>query len=181
MRHFFSPLLFLFTLHCPILHGFELPWANQKHIQGNFIQEKHLAALSRPFVTQGKYHYSPETGLVWNTLKPVNNFLLINQDGVSEKQADGSFKMLTTDANFSAMLLPVFSGDPQKLTQYFKISENSKGLTLDPIAPKVSSVMQTLDLVITEQALQQIILHESNGNVTNIYLEANTHPKEKGQ
>ncbi|MEP1385197.1 MAG: hypothetical protein ABJK64_15555, partial [Paraglaciecola sp.] len=68
MRHFFSPLLFLFTLHCPILYGFELPWANQKHIQGNFIQEKHLAALSRPFVTQGKYQYSPETGLVWNTL-----------------------------------------------------------------------------------------------------------------
>ncbi|MEP1383157.1 MAG: hypothetical protein ABJK64_05115, partial [Paraglaciecola sp.] len=75
----------------------------------------------------------------------------------------------------------VFSGDPQKLTQYFNISENSKGLTLDPIDPKVSSVMQTLDLVITEQTLQQIILHESNGNLTNIYLEANTHPKEKGQ
>lgn len=164
-----------------MLHSFELPWINQDNTQGKFTKEKHLAALSRPFITQGEYQYTDDMGLVWKTLKPVNNFLLINQDGVAEKQPDGSFKMLTTEASFSAMLLPVFSGDPQELTQYFKVSENSKGLTLEPLDPNVSNVMQALDLVIIQQTLQQITLHESNGNLTHIYLEANTQPEEKGQ
>ncbi|MFT2091848.1 outer membrane lipoprotein carrier protein LolA [Paraglaciecola sp. 2405UD69-4] len=178
MRQFLSLLILLLSLQSQVSHGLEVSWLNQDKLQGQFTQEKHLAALSRPFVSHGEYLYSKETGLQWHTLKPVNNYLLINKNGVSEKQADGQYKILTSDTSFSALLLPIFSGDFETLKQHFSISETNTGLTLKPLDQAVSDVMQSLELIISEQALQQITLYEANGNLTQIYLRDNTQPAE---
>ena len=174
MKWFFSRVFFLFLFTSHSLFSTELPWFNGENLTGSFVQEKHLAALSRPFVTKGQYIYTVEYGLIWHTLKPVDNKLIINQQGISEAQADGSLKILTSDTSFSALLLPIFSADPQSIKEHFNILESDNGITLTPINPQISSLIQNLDLVISDQALQQITLNETNGNLTHIFLQAET-------
>ncbi|WP_158972318.1 outer-membrane lipoprotein carrier protein LolA [Paraglaciecola sp. L3A3] len=173
MKRYLS-ILFILLLPIFSLHGVELPWLTTSKQQGSFTQEKHLKALSRPFITKGQYTYIPETGLNWHTQQPVNNQLQINQDGIAELQTDGSFKVLTADTSISQLLLPIFSADLAALKKQFDITESIEGLLLAPSNPKIQKFIKSIALKVSANELQQIDLYEQNGTLTSIFLTAKT-------
>ncbi|MDU0353030.1 outer membrane lipoprotein carrier protein LolA [Paraglaciecola aquimarina] len=148
----------------------ELSWLTANNQSGRFVQEKHIKALSRPFVTKGQYHYSQDSGLRWHTLQPVDNQLLINKQGVSEIESDGSTKLITSDVSFSQLLLSIFSADKTLLTQQFTMQETPSGLSLSPLNPKIQSIIKQINLTVVAKELQQIELDEVSGNLTVISL-----------
>ena len=138
--------------------------------QGQFVQEKHLTVLSQPFVTKGYYHYQQDKGLVWHTQQPIESEIKITTQGVSERQPSGDFKILTTDSQFSEVLLALFSGEQQVLQQQFTLEQQENSLTLMPKAEKISRVIWKITLLLGENGIQQIVLYEPEGNYTNIFL-----------
>lgn len=138
--------------------------------QGQFVQEKHLKVLSQPFVTKGNYHYQQKLGLVWHTQQPIESEIRITTEGVSERQPDGHFKTLTSNSQFSELLLALFSGEQGSLRQQFEIQQQENELTLTPKAKQITRVIVKITLLLEANKIQQIVLYEPEGNYTNIFL-----------
>jgi hypothetical protein len=165
----FSVLLLL-TVHNTSAQSPIFPLKVSADQQGQFVQEKHLKVLSQPFVTKGNYHYQKNKGLVWHTQQPIESEIKITTDGVSERQPGGNFKTLTTNSQFSELLLALFSGEQQSLRQQFTLEQQKNSLTLIPKAEKISRVIWKITLLLGEDGIQKIVLYEPGDNYTNIFL-----------
>ena len=150
----------------------DLLWSSTTEQSGRFVQEKHLAALNKPFVTRGTYLYRKSSGLDWRTVYPITNELNISVDGVVEVQSDGGRKTLTTDTRFSELLLAIFSGDQQKLQQQFSIEHTEHKLKLRPRVAQVSDIIREISVHIENHSIKEITLYEPGGNSTHISLLA---------
>ncbi|WP_340679960.1 outer membrane lipoprotein carrier protein LolA [Paraglaciecola sp.] len=166
-------LFFLFFVcHIQIVTAAQTPftWPSSTEQQGEFIQEKHLVVLTQPFITKGNYHYQQQTGLSWHTLHPIESEIKITREGVNELQADGSLKTLTNNALFSELLLALFSGEQHSLQQQFSLGQQQNTLTLIPKETQISKVILKITLHLENNVISQIVLHEPEGNYTNIFL-----------
>ncbi|MEP1448373.1 MAG: outer membrane lipoprotein carrier protein LolA [Paraglaciecola sp.] len=166
----FTPLiLLLFVLFAKAqAESFSLQTSSEQ--QGQFVQEKHLAVLTQPFITKGTYHYQSEAGLIWHTQHPIESLLKITTEGVSERQAEGHFKSLTTNSQFSELLLALFSGEQQSLQQQFSIQQRDNTLTLTPKSPQIARIILEISVQIQDNQIHKIVLQEPEGNYTNILL-----------
>jgi hypothetical protein len=171
MRSFnLIPLFLLLTVHFSQAQPVVFSLQTSSDQQGQFVQEKHLTVLTQPFVTKGSYHYQKKLGLIWHTQQPVESKIKITTEGVSERQADGHFKSLTTNSQFSELLLALFSGEQQSLQQQFSIEQQDNKLTLTPKSAQIASVILKISLLLNDNGIQQIVLYEPEGNYTNIFL-----------
>ena len=138
---------------------------------GRFEQKKVLKILKRPFISSGYYEFSSHSELIWHTTSPVENRLLINQQGVLQSQPDGSVKPLTDDAATSQLLLALFSGDITTLSAQFEIESVETGYKLKSKDTVLRQVISSIDLVVKQNQLDTLILHEASGNRTYIQLK----------
>lgn len=166
----FIPVLLLLVVYFSHAKAEVFSLQTSSDQQGQFIQEKHLTVLTQPFVTKGTYHYQKNLGLVWHTQQPVESKINITTEGVSELQADGHFKSLTTNSQFSELLLALFSGEQQSLLQQFSIEQQDNALTLTPKSAQIAEVILKITLLLDNNAIQKIVLLEPEGNYTNIFL-----------
>lgn len=166
----FIPVLLLLTAHFSNAQVEILSLQTPADQQGQFVQEKHLTVLTQPFVTQGTYHYQKSHGLIWHTQQPVESKVKITTEGVSELQANGHFKSLTTNSQFSELLLALFSGDQQSLQNQFSIEKQQNSVSLTPKSAQIAKVILKITLLIENNRIQQIMLLEPEGNYTNIFL-----------
>lgn len=164
------PLVLLLTVHFSQAQPVVFSLQTSSDQQGQFVQEKHLTVLTQPFVTKGSYHYQKKLGLIWHTQQPVDSKIKITTEGVSECQADGHFKSLTTNSQFSELLLALFSGEQQSLQQQFSIEQQDNKLTLTPKSAQIAGVILKISLLLNDNGIQQIVLFEPEGNYTNIFL-----------
>ncbi|WP_339724050.1 outer membrane lipoprotein carrier protein LolA [uncultured Paraglaciecola sp.] len=166
----FIPLVLLVTVHFANAQATAFSLHTSSDQEGQFVQEKHLTVLTQPFVTKGNYHYQKNIGLIWHTQQPVESKIKITTEGVSERQADGHFKSLTSSSQFSELLLALFSGEQQSLQQQFYIEQQDNRLTLTPKSAQIAGVILKISLLIKDNGIQQIVLYEPEGNYTNIFL-----------
>lgn len=166
----FIPVVLLFIVRFSNAQAEIFSLQTSSEQQGQFVQEKHLTVLTQPFVTKGSYHYQKNLGLIWHTQQPVDSKIKITTEGVSELQADGHFKSLTTNSQFSELLLALFSGEQQSLQQQFTIEQQDNTLTLTPKSAQIVGVILKIKLLVDNNAIQQIVLLEPEGNYTNIFL-----------
>jgi hypothetical protein len=169
-RIYLIPLIFLLTVHVSNAQPTVFPLQVSSDQKGQFVQEKHLKVLSQPFVTKGYYHYQQNLGLVWHTQQPIESEIKITTEGVSERQPDGHFKTLTSNSQFSELLLALFSSEQQSLQQQFILEQKDNELTLTPKDKQITRVIEKITLLLDDSGIQQIVLFEPEGNYTNIFL-----------
>jgi hypothetical protein len=63
--------------------------AINKPVTKDFIQNKKIGALNRTLKSTG-FMYIAKKGVCWKTLKPVNSALLLTDNGIVQKGADGN-------------------------------------------------------------------------------------------
>jgi hypothetical protein len=68
------------------------------------------------------------------------------------------------------LLLALFSGEQQSLQQQFTIEQQDNTLTLTPKSAQIVGVILKIKLLVDNNAIQQIVLLEPEGNYTNIFL-----------
>ncbi|GGO65909.1 LolA family protein [Bowmanella pacifica] len=139
--------------------------------QGTFVQEKQLPQLKRPFVSRGLFAYDPDRKqLIWHTQAPLNNKLLIDEQGVAEEDAQGNPQVLTSDGQVSQVLLILFSGDVQSWQEVFDLTWQQECVTMTPKQPFLRDLFSQFELCRLSDTQQQIRLFETNGTQARIVL-----------
>ena len=94
-------------------------------VQGEFKQTKAIKKLNREFVSTGTFRVSKKSGVVWNTQKPFPSELTVSDSSITERNADGRVRTISTKDNpsfaeFSKVIKAVLFGDIDELEHKFK-------------------------------------------------------------
>ncbi len=148
-------------------------------LQGSFRQQKYLATLDTSLTSSG--HFSLRRGelIHWQITEPIENELLITPSGLSSRQGDEELLRLDAGSNpavgvMGEIMFALLSAEWQRLARYFELSGEIAGqqwhVQLQPRDAVIAQLFERVELR-GEELLQVIVLHESSGDITTIYLD----------
>lgn len=140
-------------------------------IRGDFTQSRYLKVLSKPLISQGKFIFAQQHGMVWQQVSPFRNSLVMTKTALYSQDSQQQWQK--TEINQAgagaqiAQLLPnvikaLLSGNITAMQQSFKlyIQPNTTGqwqLGLVPKDPLLAKAFKQLILT-GKQQLQQLII-----------------------
>jgi len=140
-----------------------------------FREEKHLAMLDAPLVTEGTIHFSPPGRLARRAERPVASTLLIDGDKLQFGDAGGGQSMdLATNPVarlFVDSFVTLLAGDRAGLERIFKATLASRPgggwvLTLVPRVAPMDKVIKDMSLRGAGLALREMDVRETSGDWT---------------
>ena len=144
-------------------------------LSAKFHEEKHLAMLEAPLVTEGTIHFAPPRRLARRAEKPVASVLLIEGDKLQFGDADGkqSVDLATNPAArlFVDAFVELLAGDRAGLEKLFSIAFAPRRggawrVTLTPRVAPMDKVIKELALSGDGLALREMDLRETSGDWT---------------
>ena len=140
-----------------------------------FREEKHLAMLDKPLVTEGTIHFSPPGRLARHAERPVPSTLLIDGNQLQFGDADGH-ESLDLGTNPVARLfvdsfVTLLAGDRGGLERIFKVALAARPgggwvLTLVPRVAPMDKVIKDMVLRGEGLALREMDVRETSGDWT---------------
>ena len=143
-------------------------------LEAHFREEKHLALLEVPLVSEGTIHFAPPSRLARHTTKPVASTLLID-DARLRFGDSGHSETIPLDRNpvvrlFVDGFLKVLAGDKTALEQIFTIELRSRGEGWElRLKPKVAPMTQVIGSIVMKGSgviLSQMTISELTGDDT---------------
>lgn len=145
-------------------------------LSGHFSQAKYLAAVDTSLKSSGTFAYVADQEITWHTITPIENTLILTpnqiisahngqQTSVMDSQNSPAVRIL------SDLFFGVMTADWDLLQEYFSIDASiSQGQWQAQLTPSDTSIGQVITQVTLSGAtfLQQVELHEVNGNTTTI-------------
>lgn len=150
------------------------------NLEGRFTQEKYLAALDTVLLSSGVFNYQRGVSIRWETLKPIQNELLMTPASISNKQGGREFMRMDKASNPVVALLneiffSVLTAEWEKLSAHFMLSGNMQDRNwhaeLVPLDKTVKQVVSRVELK-GDVLVRDIILHESSGDRTAIHFDS---------
>jgi hypothetical protein len=149
-------------------------------MQGNFRQEKYLAVIDASLKSSGRYSYQRGESIRWQILEPIQSELLMTPEGLSSRQGDDELLRLDTDSHPGAammgdILFALFGAQWERLEKYFELSGKIEGQQWQAVLiPRDAIVGQLFNRVELQGAglLELVVLHETGGDITRIYLDS---------
>jgi hypothetical protein len=141
----------------------------------HFHEEKHLAMLDAPLVTEGTIHFSPPGRLARRAERPVASTLLIDGDKLQFGDAAGGQSMdLATNPVarlFVDSFVTLLAGDRAGLERIFKVALAGRPgggwvLTLVPRVAPMDKVIKDMSLRGDGLALREMDVRETSGDWT---------------
>lgn len=157
--------------------------------KGNFTQIKTVktAKGSRDLKSSGEFIFCPD-GIMWKTTKPFPSSMIVGKDFIAQIAADGTKNVTDTSnnqtfASVASTISAVFSNDYDNLTKAFNTSLTAQAdgnikITLVPKDSTIASVLSSIDLIVSGNQINGIIMTEASGNGTSYIFENQTYPKE---
>lgn len=141
-------------------------------LEAKFREEKHIALLAEPLVSEGTLHYASPSKLARHTLTPTRQSVLLEGeelrffDGTREEVVDlGANAGLRT---FVTSFLRLLAGDRAALDRAFRIRFAAKGrgwtIALEPREGSVKRIVQRIELEGEELVLSRMRLVEASGD-----------------
>lgn len=144
-------------------------------VSGRFEQDKYIAVLPQPLRSEGRFKYSPEHGLDWETLQPIANRLSFNEQGIVQS-VDGKV-VWEVDARqpavvtISQVMSGVLAMNWELLQEYFMIEgtvgEDGWRLHLQPRDAVLKQVVDAIGIA-GNRDVESLTLMEANGDRTEI-------------
>ncbi|MDX2506901.1 MAG: outer membrane lipoprotein carrier protein LolA [Gammaproteobacteria bacterium] len=153
--------------------------ATPESLDGHFTQEKYLSALDTVLLSSGVFNYQRDVSIRWQTLKPIQNELLMTPTSISNKQADQELMRIEKESNpvvalFNEIFFSVLTAQWKKLSAHFmltgEIQDGHWHASLVPVDKTVKQVVSRVELK-GDVLVREIILHESGGDRTTIHFE----------
>lgn len=148
-----------------------------QNVQGDFVQMRHLKALSRPITTSGKFTLVAHKGLVWQMEKPFATQLRVTPNGIMQwngTQWVNNGKL--GQAEQIQLFLGLLSGDVDGLKTQFKLnlSGTAKQWTLQ-LTPDSLLMKQIFTQIVIagDESVRMITLDETQGDQTEIQFQHN--------
>ena len=149
-------------------------FAKVEGLEARFREEKKLALLAAPLLSQGRIYYLRPGYLARVVEQPEPATLTITPSELRLSGRDG-VETIALDQNddlraFVTSLVRVFSGDQAALEASYELAYTAQGpawdLTLTPRRPPLTEMMRGLDLHGSGVALERIVVREPNGDTT---------------
>lgn len=147
----------------------------EEEVRGAFEQDKYIAVLPQPLRSEGRFSYSPEQGLDWETLRPIANRLTFNDQGISQT-VDGKV-VWQVDANqpaavtISQVMSSVLAMNWEVLQNYFQlqgqVDDSGWQLHLEPRDASLKQVVEAIAIA-GDRDVESLTLMEANGDRTEI-------------
>ncbi|OOF36758.1 LolA family protein [Rodentibacter heidelbergensis] len=176
-------MIFLFTLLMSTwAYGFsEQALISQlqrpQSVQGDFVQARHLKALNRPIMTEGKFTLVANKGLLWQMEKPFNTQLRVTEKGIMQwngTQWVNNGKL--GQAEQIQLFLGLLSGDVSGLKKQFKLtltgSSQQWQVTLVPDSLLMKQIFNQI-IIQGDEVVKMMTLDEAQGDKTDITFKNN--------
>lgn len=150
-----------------------------ENLDGRFTQEKYLVALDTVLLSSGVFNYQRDVSIRWQTLKPIQNELLMTPTSISNKQAGQELMRIENRSNpvvslFNEIFFSVLTARWKKLSAHFSLTGDIQDghwhASLMPHDNTVKQVVSRVELK-GDTLVREIILHESSGDRTTIHFE----------
>ena len=141
-----------------------------------FIQRKHLRALSRPLVSKGRLVFISGRGLLWQVRQPIASKVLLDERGLVRWNEDGTTERLDLGQvpvfrALTNVFLGVFSGDLKGLEDAFQVGIETgtesapSGWRLDlvPREPDLAAMIARIG-VLGNRYVDALSIHERHGD-----------------
>jgi hypothetical protein len=153
-------------------------------VKAEFEKVRKLKILSRPFVTSGRIIFLPEKGLVWQTLQPIEDTLLIGLEGVSQFKKDKPKPEKIDNPvvkSASQVFITLLSLDLEKIKTIFSIKEQAGDTEIKTyiLTPKDETLKKIIDHITMSGKLRvkKIYIEEKSGDSTLVTLKNETFDK----
>lgn len=142
---------------------------NDGGFKARFHQKRFLKALPTPIILEGNMTLWQNHGLIWETISPFPNTLLITKEGVFLMNNGKKKPMMKNGHTSDEKILTLFShfltGDLSSIEGFtFSPSSTAKNQEIIPLPP-LSSFLTKIQLKMTDKGQPcQIILYRPNGD-----------------
>jgi len=181
VRRFFSVILLLVAA-C-ICIGWADTWEGIREatgtirtIRADFVQEKHLSILSKPFISKGVFYYQAPDSLRWEYTSPVRSILLMHK-GKTRRYTDtgkGFVESSRMDSQGMQMVLQEialwlgghFSDDPA----FDAALKDGRRIVLTPKEKGFSKMIQHIDLMLSDTPgiIKSVEIYEDENSFTRL-------------
>jgi len=145
-------------------------------IRADFVQEKHLSILSKPFISKGVFYYQAPDSLRWEYTSPVRSILLMHK-GKTRRYTDtgkGLIESSRMDSQGMQMVLQEialwlgghFSDDPA----FDAALKEGRRIVLTPKEKGFSKMIQHIDLMLSDTPgiIKSVEIYEDESSVTRL-------------
>lgn len=159
----------------------------QKHFY--FVQEKKLAMLEKPLVTEGELQLdeNPQNKshtVTWDIQKPYALRYVLTRDTIREIDAQGERTLQVGQNPIAAALTQAmtatFSGQWKDTDTLANIAATGTPadwqLQITPLAAELQPLIKTISVAGNEGIISSIVIAESNGDSTTIHLKTLSSP-----
>lgn len=163
--------------------------AKQTHKHFYFVQEKKLAILDKPLVTEGELQLdeNPQSKthtVTWDIQKPYALRYVLTRDTIREIDAQGERTLQVGQNPIAAALTQAmtstFSGQWQDTDALANITATGTPadwqLQVTTLAAELQPLIKTITVAGAEGIISSIVIAESNGDSTSIHLQLLTQP-----
>ncbi len=149
---------------------------NIKSVQADFIQEKHMKILVKPFASKGVFRYRVPGSLRWEYTSPIQSVLLMHKNKSSRyiKGSEGFVKdssasleaMRMVLEEISSWLAGNFNGNPD----FHATLPKKREIVLTPKRESISKIISriVLSLSDTPGLMKSVMIYESEDSFTKL-------------
>lgn len=140
---------------------------------GKFTQQKFFKVLSHPIVSNGELFFDKELGVYWQTEKPIESLLILNEDGLHTANKDQNLTKINGSGALSNLLMNTMVGNIETLKKSFYIQKGKKGqcFFLKPLTKELDTIIEIIELCVKDKLVNKLMLIELSGNKTLIELD----------
>ncbi len=143
---------------------------NIESLSGLFVQQRKITVLPLPLVSEGKFSYHHQTGMIWNTLNPVQTTIIISSQGI-QMEDDESVRKTVGSVQLAKALLGLFSGSLESLSEQFYIEASGNisewQLHLRPKNDLLADEITFIDIR-GKETTESVTIAEANGDSSNL-------------
>jgi len=142
--------------------------------QGYFRQQKQLAFLNKPLLSEGEFVYWQHGGVIWKTLSPVASTILVGDERMLSAQGEQ-----TMPPSFGRLIPALLGGDLARLREDFVVSGEMRELVWQlHFVPKDPLVAKAIAEVVLsgDSDLRGLEIRETGGNQSRIVFDNISHP-----
>ena len=145
-------------------------------LNGSFVQQRKITVLPLPLVSAGEFSYHHKSGMVWNTLKPVQTMVIISSQGI-QMEDNESVRKTIGSAQIAKALLGLFSGRLELLSEQFYIEASGNisewQLHLTPRNKLLAAELTFIDIR-GKETTESITIADANGDSSNLTFTTHT-------
>lgn len=153
------------------------------HLEGRFLQKKYLRALDTHIDSAGHFSYDQGQQIIWTTETPIESTMTVTPEGMVS--SEGGEDILKLDAQeqpavriMNEIFFAVLTANWDRLDEYFtltgSIEDKHWHAILTPKPQEMRKLITSVELS-GSKLLEDVVLHESNGDRTRIAFKVETH------